>query len=87
VTIAIGSGMCKLMHQNAKHSDRVINDRRDQDLMRLVRASLGRPMLTDRTVLGRPGVARGKATSNPDLIGERMVKGREHGTQFCDGLS
>jgi hypothetical protein len=25
--------MGKLMHQNAKHPDRIVNDRRDQDLM------------------------------------------------------
>jgi hypothetical protein len=69
MTIPICTGMGKLMHQNAKHPDRIVNDRRDQDLMGLVRASLGRPMLTDGTVLGRPGVTAGKATSNPNVVG------------------
>jgi hypothetical protein len=44
-------------------------------------------MLTDGTVLGRPGVTAGKATSNPDVVRERMVESREHGTQFVDRLS
>jgi hypothetical protein len=53
----------------------------------LVSRGLGRPMLTDGTVLGRPGVTAGKAASNPNVVRERMGQGREHGTQFCDGLS
>jgi hypothetical protein len=36
MTIPICTGMGKLMHQNAKHPDRIVNDRRDQDLMVLV---------------------------------------------------
>jgi hypothetical protein len=66
VTIAVSAGMGKLMHQNAKHPDRIVNDRRDQNLMGLVSRGLGRPMLTHGTVLGRPGVTAGKAASNPE---------------------
>jgi hypothetical protein len=73
VTIAVSTGMGKLMHQDTQDPDRVINDRRDQDLVGLISTSPGRPMLTDCTVLGRPGVTAGKAASNPNVVRERMT--------------
>jgi hypothetical protein len=77
VTITVCRTMSQLMHQNAKHPDRIVNDRRDQNLMGVVRGSLGRPMLTDGTVLGRPGVTAGETTGNPNLIGQWMIKSRK----------
>jgi hypothetical protein len=44
-------------------------------------------MLTDGTVLGRPGVTGWETTSNPDVSGQGMVESREDGTQFVDRLS
>jgi hypothetical protein len=49
--------------------------------------SLGRPMLTHGTVLGRPGVTAGKAASNPNVVRERMIESRVHGTQLSNRLS
>jgi hypothetical protein len=65
MTIPVCTGMGKLMHQNAKHPDRIVNDRRDQNLMGLVREALADQcsptarFLADRALLlGKPQATR-----------------------------
>jgi hypothetical protein len=87
VTIAVSAGMGKLMHQDTQDPDWIVNDRADQNLVGLISRGPGRPMLTHGTVLSRPGVTGWETTGNPNVVRERMIKSRVHGTQFGNRLS
>jgi len=83
VPVTVSGGMAQLMHKDAEDVVLIVDNGRDQDLMRPVFRRTRRPVLTNVPIV-RLGTAGWEATGDPNLVREREAVQIEQRTQLSD---